>query len=121
MTPTDLHILSQHWTVKHVEDRNTLLVYGEDEENEVGKDTMGICNSGTHEITIRVHPSVSHDAERDTLLHETLHAVLALTGIDQHLSTKQAEDYICRLAPAILSLMRENPEFVAYLLEREDV
>ena len=120
MTPTELHIMSQHWAVRHVTDRDELLIYGGEDENEVGKNAMGLSNSGTHEITIRTAPSVSPEAERDTLLHEAIHALLAHTGLDQEMSDSRAERLICRLTPAILSLMRENPHLVSYLMEDQE-
>lgn len=119
LIPNEFHLLTQHWRVRHVPNSDELLVYGDDIENAVGKEAMGLCNSGTHEIVMRTIPSVSADQEKDTLLHEVLHAVLAVTGLDQRISEKTAEDMVGRLAPAILSLMRENPYLMSYLMEND--
>jgi hypothetical protein len=117
--PTELFIMTQRYKVHHVPDRGALLVHGGPEENEVGKNALGYSNNGTQEITIRTQPAVSHDAERDTLLHEVLHMVFAHTAIAERLTEVECEDLIGRLSPAILSVMRENPAFVEYLMEAD--
>jgi len=52
------------------------------------------------------------DNVRDTILHEWLH------WADDVLKIGLKEDQVHRLAPCILQLIRDNPEFVTYLQER---
>lgn len=117
--PTSLHIMSQHWSITWHDDPKELLVFGEEVENKVGEQAMGYTNAGMQEINLRGEPACSFHAERDTLLHEALHALFNLTGLDEKLSDEDAEDIILRLSPAILTLMRENPQFVSYLTAKE--
>lgn len=52
----------------------------------------------------------------DTVLHEVLHACLAHTPLEL---SEETEEHVCLvLAPALLDVMRRNPELVAFLLGR---
>lgn len=54
--------------------------------------------------------------ERDTLLHECLHALFAQTGQATDMQDDE-EQFVRRLTPALLDLLRRNPRLVAYLTE----
>ena len=53
-----------------------------------------------------------HD-EADTLLHETMHAILAGQGREYGHAVE--EMYVRALATGLLTVLRENPAFVAWL------
>ena len=58
---------------------------------------------------------------RDTLLHETLHAVIAQTGLSESagpLSSETEEQVIRALTPLLIHLMRENKNLIQFLIER---
>lgn len=58
---------------------------------------------------------------RDTLLHESLHAVLYAYGLGTMLDLeKEAEEkLVCGLAPALVALLRNNPLLVEALTAKE--
>lgn len=68
------------------------------------------------ELTILLAPTVPSQ-ERDTLLHELLHACWAQTGLD--FEDDEQERVVGALAPWLLGALRDNPRLVAFLLERE--
>ncbi len=71
---------------------------------------------GTSDVTkqlILIEDGMPHERERDTLLHECIHA------IDDQLNMGLDEDQVARLATTILALLLDNPAFARYLLERE--
>lgn len=56
---------------------------------------------------IELRPNMSEYMERQTLLHEALHAILFLGGIKQH--NDQELDVLAR---GVLQLVEQNPELV---------
>lgn len=77
-------------------------------------DLQGCCRYIKCEIHIR--PGQSPDSEADTLLHEVLHAVFDMTGLGHDLAADDLdESVIRRLTPALLGVIRANPELVKYL------
>jgi hypothetical protein len=117
--PSSIRVLGQRYKIDYSIDPKELLIWGEEdgEENKIGAQMAGKSNHSTQEIVVRGEPAVSHDSERDTLLHEALHAVFALTNLDQEMSDHKQELMVSRLTPAILLLMKDNPEFISYLME----
>lgn len=61
-------------------------------------------------MRIRGNAEQSEDCMRDTVLHETLHCVSHLAGLDLE------EETIAPLAAALLQVLRANPELVACLV-----
>jgi len=57
---------------------------------------------------IQLKSSMSKSAERNTLLHELIHAILQEYELD-------SEELVRVLTPALLSLLRNNPTLVGYL------
>jgi hypothetical protein len=68
---------------------------------------------------IELDSALRGDAEREVALHETLHATITVAGIDRFMPDLDEEMLVQGLAPALLSLIRENKAFVAYLQEAE--
>jgi hypothetical protein len=57
---------------------------------------------------IQLKSSMSKSAERNTLLHEVLHAILQEYELD-------SEELVRAVTPALLGLLRDNPALVDYL------
>lgn len=53
--------------------------------------------------------------ERDTLLHEILHGIIATFGAPLDLDRAEEERIVATLAPVLLGVLRENPLLVSYL------
>lgn len=70
-------------------------------------------------LTITVDEGLAVLAERAVVLHETLHAIVSLVGLDDPsgpLGTGDIdEQVIVAVAPALLDVLRRNPDLVAYL------
>lgn len=65
--------------------------------------------------TITLAPGMSGSMQRDTLLHEVLHAALDQTGWAHRLGSKREELLVRALAPVLLGVLRDNPRLVAWL------
>jgi len=67
---------------------------------------------------IRLNSGQSQDSLRDTVLHEVLHAVLWISGANKLLTLDDdAEERLTRLlAPWLLTLLRDNPRLLAFLI-----
>jgi hypothetical protein len=73
-------------------------------------DLYGLCDKGKHVISL--HPEQSPTRLRSTLVHELLHALCDLTGVDDD---KAEERIVTVLAPAVLALLQDNPRLVNWL------
>ena len=62
-----------------------------------------------HKGRIHLEAGQSHDALRDTLLHECVHA------IDYAMKTGLEERQVSTLATGIYALLKDNPDFAAFL------
>lgn len=80
------------------------------EVERTGKDLYGFYDEQT--LTIHVHPETAPSLQRETLLHELLHAVIAVSGV----KVKNEERVIRALSPVLLDTLRRNPELADYLL-----
>lgn len=76
-------------------------------------EVYGLLDSSA--TTITLDPAQSADCLADTLLHEVLHAVWRLVGLDDG-PTERYEERVARaMAPTLLDTLRRNPELVKYL------
>ena len=77
----------------------------------------GLCGTDTQEVHIdaKLGPTV----ERETVLHELIHAIWAQTflkrGYPDDSGGGTGETIIDELAPRLLALLRDNPRLVTYL------
>lgn len=67
------------------------------------------------QLTIIVDPAIAPAMLRDTVLHETLHAIADVTGLGHEWGVEKEETIIRRLSPVLLDVIRRNPALVAYL------
>ena len=54
---------------------------------------------------------------RETLLHESLHAMTSLAGLRVEWGEDRDESCVTRLAPILLDFLRRNPRVVEFLVE----
>jgi len=73
-------------------------------------DNYGLCDDQIQ--TIKIAEDIAHGMERDTLLHEAIHA------IDYCMQLKMSERQVCGLGTAIYALFADNPELVKYIMEK---
>jgi hypothetical protein len=79
--------------------------------------SSGIYGAIDHrDLSIVLAPDQAEGQLRDTLLHEVLHGVMAITGggVDDE------EELVLRITPTLLDTLRRNPELVTYLMDEEN-
>ena len=79
-----------------------------------GSENLGECE--VDKLTIHVQVGQPPDGERDTLLHELLHACIAHSGLDRRLADDVEEDVVRSLSPILLDTLSRNRALVRYLL-----
>jgi len=89
----------------------------EDKDACVSAGVLGYCLEDVEVILI--DPLSSPGALRDTLLHESLHAIWGQTTLNKKYSDEEEEEALLALSPRILSLIRDNPKLVSFLTEEE--
>jgi hypothetical protein len=90
---------------------------GED-KHEHGHPAYGLYDERNQSITLDSH--LPFERQRETYLHENLHAMFAMGQMDALLNAEADgldEHCVSVLAPIMLSWMRDNPRSVAYLCE----
>ena len=77
---------------------------------------LGLCYCTDSRIEIRTHQSPAE--ERDTLLHEVMHAVLYTQGREG--GGKTEELYVRALATGMLGVLKDNPRLAAWLTDHKE-
>jgi hypothetical protein len=85
--------------------------------------TSGTCGQDVQRVLI--DDQLGKDQERETVLHELMHAIFYATGTHHYLEAiekdtdyKELEEKVIQPVSArVLELLRDNPKLVAYLLE----
>lgn len=97
--PKRLRIIGKHYKVRVVE-----------KVDDDGND--GDCDQGTQTILVK-QACGEHEYARDVMLHEAIHAV------DHQMKADLTEEQVEKLGTGVLALLRENREFVRWLLLNE--
>lgn len=92
MIPETLNVLGKRYAVQLVQR----------ESGDYGECFVDKCR-------IEVADYQCEDQQRDTLLHEVMHAV------DHEMHCSMSEPQIRRMATGLLAVLRHNPEFVEFL------
>ena len=75
---------------------------------------------------IVVDPDLGHGVGRETILHELLHCIWSVSGLgagngeSKRFTPEQEEEVIWAISPLVLSMLRENPGLVTWLLEERE-
>lgn len=77
-----------------------------------GNDAYGLFDSSQKIISIAA--GQTHDDERETVLHEILHA------LEVQMDAKIPERCVTQLAVGLYAALKDNPKLVTYLLESEE-
>lgn len=91
--------------------------YSYDVTVDKGLDLLGETQNHDSTIVVR-RPGQSPDCERDTMLHEVLHATLFVSGLSHPLEHDKEEELVRTLTPWLLAVLRDNPALMAYLLDK---
>lgn len=81
----------------------------------LGSDKLGETDVAAQEL--RVGPGQASTQERDSLLHEVLHACWDQTSLRAGAGGDRSDEEaaVSALAPLLLGVMRDNPDFVRWL------
>jgi hypothetical protein len=69
-------------------------------------------------LTVLLDAGMTDELEKETLLHELLHAVWDCTGLSKRIDDDQEEEVIRCLSPLVFGMLRANPDLVEYLTEK---
>lgn len=116
--PERIWVCGQPFTVKWVNE----------EAGRLHPDDSGTYNVGLTVVSEQVMAirgvGVGQHQERDTVLHEILHAILKMTAQRDRFQGKDddnpEEEVVYSMAAALLAVLRQNPDLVAYLTEPLD-
>lgn len=119
--PATLTIGAHRWRLR-LHDEAAMQPHQEKYHEESGDPglLLGSCRAPLLEIDLRTHVGdavIPPSKLAETALHEALHAVFDQVGLDDH---PDEEAIISALAPTLLSLLRANPDFVAFLLTTDE-
>lgn len=81
-------------------------------ERHLDHDRLAECDTARAEI--RVRPGQAPTQERDSVLHEVLHACWDQTALRDH---DIEEQVVSSLAPILLGVIRDNAEFMRWLAD----
>lgn len=89
------------------------LVEMDNAQNEAGQFLNGQTDNNALKIRIRSNnPEVKM---KETLVHELMHAMMAVNGLNFERFEWDEEGFIRRTSPVLASLLHDNPELVKYL------
>jgi hypothetical protein len=71
---------------------------------------VGLCSPA--EGVLHIHPGQTRHEEQDTVLHETMHAILRSQGRGY---SAAEERYVTALATGLLGVLHDNPALHRYL------
>jgi len=77
----------------------------------------GIYNQ--HDQTITLDSDLKFERQRDTFLHENLHAMLSIAQLDSIMPEGMDEHVVTVLAPILLAWLRDNRGAVNFLMEQQ--
>ena len=118
--PKRIRLLSQRISVREVEGLHlpctTESVEGVDTHH--AHPAYGVYDERDQTISLDAH--LPFERQRETFMHEVLHAILSTSQLDSLLNGENEgldEHVVAVVAPIMLAFLRENPRSVAYLCE----
>ena len=117
LLPRKVTILSQTVHIRRV--KNLKVVVGDGKLS----DCWGAYQESGPYIELDQSPSnpMGHEKLRLTLVHETVHAMNQISGLDSMFEDGEVEErFTRRFSPLFLAFIRDNPNVVAFLQEKAD-
>lgn len=82
-----------------------------------GTGKVGLCEISDQTLHVLAESMAPHQ-ERDTVLHEVIHALIGMTSHEEDFKAGGEERVVCSVSTALLAVLRENPRFVVWLTEK---
>lgn len=111
--PSSVVVLGHRYRVREVEDSESVTegwVHAPDSSGSL--DHEGVNG-------IRLDSTLGPDYKATVLLHEVLHAVFFLGGVEPLCPKGDEEPIVKALAPLLRDTLRRNPRLVAYIMGRD--
>lgn len=70
-------------------------------------------------LTITIHNNLSHTIERESLLHEVIHAIWTVSGMDVIKDPISEEAMVRCVEHVFFQVLTNNPIFLRYLADKE--
>lgn len=67
-------------------------------------------------LEIRLHPDRHPQVQKETLLHETLHACMNVAALDHELGEELEEKVVRRLTPVLMCVLTRNPAWLKVII-----
>ena len=99
--PERIKIISKRFVVKYVPEG----------EGEITEEKMGLCD--TLNQVIWIEEGLQYDTQKETLIHETFHAV------SDEMGANLSEEQVTLMAKGVLAMLMDNPTFARYLMKKE--
>lgn len=99
--PERIKVISKRFTIHYVPEAT----------GELSDEKMGLCD--TLNQNIWVQDDLKEDTQRETLLHEILHAISDEMGLNL------TEEQVAGTAIGVLAVLMDNPSFAKFLLKKE--
>jgi hypothetical protein len=118
--PDYVLVLTQRVSITSEENLQVPCGPEEDGDSDHGHAAYGVYQRSAQAISL--DSKMGFETERETVLHESLHAMLAAGRLDTVLDNEAhgiAEHVVGTLAPILLAFIRENPEAIAYFGEQQ--
>ena len=106
--PTQVWVGARPYSIEYDHDK-IIIKYG-------GERLLGVSNH--HNLTILIDDDVAEQTIRDTLWHEIMHCIWSDAGMKDLTMTE--EDMVGLVTPRLVSMMRVNPDVMAYMLWSTD-
>lgn len=98
--PERIKVISKRFTINYVQEG----------EGDLTEDKMGLCD--TLNQVIWVEEGLKYDTQRETLVHEILHA------ISDEMELGLTEVQVSGTAKGVLAVLIDNPSFAKFLLKK---
>jgi hypothetical protein len=115
--PRPDHVKVGHmtFTIEYVTEQEWLETYNGYEED------GGLTFHNWAKIVIRLVPRITDQVIREVLVHEVLHAIWSVSMLSHwagELTAEKTEEGIIQAqSPMIVGVLKENPEFLAYIID----
>lgn len=100
----DLHVGGQRWGVYLVSPNSKHLI---EHTTPVGPDERSVGRCDFARCRIYIANDIQEQAREDTLLHELLHALVHVAGVDACKSTRAEENLVKALTPILHRLLKD--------------
>ena len=68
-------------------------------------------------MTISILRQNCASKKREVLLHEVMHGICRNADLDREWGQEKLENYVFRITPLLLDVLRRNPQLIAFLVE----